>query len=165
MQYGNNAEDYLAFLAAWKKIFTGDSFDFDYHLMWDINRDFGGEKLAKVIYDDVRALSKIGLNGFVSCQLQRAFYPNGLCFYILGRALAEDTLSYEQLKREYYEAAFGSFAEFARAYYERVEETVSFAYMREEISAQEALPGFVEAEQYLTAFLSDFPSRLHFVNL
>jgi hypothetical protein len=157
MVYGNNAEDYLAFLSAWKKVFDGDSFDFDYHLMWDINRDFGGERMAEVIFSDARALPKIGLNGFLSCQIQRAFYPNGLAFYTMGRALSDDEISYHDLRTEYYEAAFGKHADFAKHYYETIERTVSFAYMREEISGEEAIGGFIEAEKFLTETLACFP--------
>ena len=159
MTYPCDAETYLAFFAAWKKIFSGDSFAFEYHLMWDINRDFGGEMLAKVIYDDVRSLPKIGLNGFISCQLQRAFYPNGLNFYLLGRALTDEKLSFETICKEYYDAAFGEHAAFARQYYTEIERTVSFPYMREEVSGMEALPGLLKAQTFIEKTLTNFPEE------
>ena len=156
MKYPADASVYVAFLNEWKKIFNGDSFDFDYHLMWDINRDFGGEKLAEVLHRDIRNLPELGLNGFLSCQVQRAFYPNGLTFYAMGRTLAAP-LSFEEIKDEYYSAAFGKYETFAKDFYSFIEQNVSFAYMKEEISFGEAMPGFIEAKEYLAKLLDDFP--------
>lgn len=154
MRYPTNAGTYLYFLREWQKIFQGDSFDFDYHLMWDIIRDFGGEKISNVLMRDIRSLSGLGLNGFMSCQLQRAFYPNGLAFYILGRALFDENVNFETLREEYYTAAFGKNAEFAKEFYLSIEQYIPFAYMREEEKAEEALPKLEKAQGYLHAFLS-----------
>lgn len=155
--YPHDSATYLRFLCDWKKVFCGDCFDFDYHLMWDINRDFGGERLAEVLCEDIRSLPKLGMNGFMSCQLQRAFYPNGLAFYLMGRALSDGSLSYEAIRKEYYEGAFGSAAEFASALYAHIERTVSFPYMRDEIEAKDALPGFLEAQKIIKDALTRFP--------
>lgn len=156
--YPHNAASYLRFLDGWKKCFDGDCFDFDYHLMWDIYRDFGGERLAEVLYDDIRSLEALGMSGYMSCQLQRAFYPNGLAFYLMGRALSDNTLSYEQIRDEYYRGAFGEQAAFAASLYADIERTVSFAYMKEEEKAQKALLGFKEAQKLLAQALAHFPS-------
>ena len=157
MVYPNDAAEYLAFLAGWKKVFTGDSFDFDYHLMWDINRDFGGETIAKVLYEDIRSLAAIGLNGFLSCQIQRAFYPNGFAFYLMGRVLSDENAAFKEIREDYYASAFGKYKDFARHFYEEVERTVSFKYMKEETDAASALPGFKEAKIFLTETLKNFP--------
>lgn len=156
VEYPHTATEYLVFLKKWKEVFDGDSFDFDYHLMWDISRDFGGETLSKVLYEDIRFLPTVGLNGLVSCQIQRAFYPNGLAFYGMGRALTEG-ISYEELRKEYYAAAFGNYQDFAQEVYKRIEDTVSFAYMKEEESALSALPGFRQAKSYLEDLIENFP--------
>lgn len=160
VKYPHETSPYVNFLKDWQKIFKGDCFDFDYHLMWDINRDFGGETLAKVLYEDIRTLPAFGLNGFLSCQLQRAFYPNGLAFYLLGRTLFDGELSYEEIRAEYYNGAFGKYAEFASGFYNKIEELVSFLYMKEEQDGQTALPGFKSAQTYLTRVLGDFPNDL-----
>ncbi len=154
--YTHDTGTYVRFLNDWKKLFKGDSFDFDYHLMWDINRDFGGETLARVIFEDIRSLKPLGLNGFMSCQIQRAFYPNGLCFYVMGRALFDGDVVYEELRDEYYSAAFGAHADLARSVYQAIEENVPFSFMREESSAEEALPKLKKAAQFTDAALSEF---------
>ncbi len=92
----------------WKQIFDGDSFIFDYPLMWDCCREYGGIILAKTIYNDIRALKKLGLNGYVSCQLQRNFFPTGFPMYVMATALSDGKRSYEDIKNEYFSAAFGN---------------------------------------------------------
>ena len=158
MTYPSDAAEYLAFLEGWKKAFRGDGFDFDYHLMWDINRDFGGETIAKVLFEDIRSLKKIGLNGFLSCQIQRAFYPNGLAFYVMGRALFDGQIGYEALREEYYRGAFGKHAPFAMRFYETLERTVPFSYFKEETDGKTALPLLREAQAFLRKTLSEFPA-------
>lgn len=156
--YPHTTAPYMAFLRQWKELFAGDSFDFDYHLMWDINRDFGGEILAEVLYRDIRSLSGLDLNGFMSCQIQRAFYPNGLAFYAMGRALADGAVSYEDLRREYYAAAFGKNAAFAARFYEEIERDVLFSYMKEETDGAAALPGLIKAQAFIRETLAAFPT-------
>ncbi len=158
--YPTTTPPYLNFLREWKEIFHGDTFDFDYHLMWDINRDFGGETLAEVLFKDIRALPALGLNGFMSCQLQRAFYPNGFAFYLMGRALFDGNLTFDEIREEYYSAAFGEYKDFASRLYREIEDTVSFAYMKDEASDSAALPGFVKAETLLTKALAEFPDNV-----
>ena len=41
LQFPRTPEGNLAFLRGWQGTFDGDSFDFDYHLMWDHFRDPG----------------------------------------------------------------------------------------------------------------------------
>ena len=93
----------------WKQVFSGDSFIFDYPLMWDCCREYGGIILAKTIYNDAHALKALGLNGYVSCQLQRNFFPTGFPMYVMAAALSDGSRSYEDIKNEYFSAAFGKF--------------------------------------------------------
>ena len=69
----SSIKENLAYLKEWQKVFGGDSFVFDYHMMWDVFRDKGILCLSEVIYNDLISLNALGLNGYVSCQVQRAF--------------------------------------------------------------------------------------------
>ena len=158
IEYPHTVGTYIKFLEDWKKIFHGDSFDFDYHLMWDINRDFGGESLSEVLFDDIRSLHGMGLNGFVSCQVQRAFYPSGLAFYVMGRALLDGETDFVTLRREYYDAAFGKNAKYARKFYGMLEEYLPFDYFEGGTLNPECgdlLPKFVKAKELLTELLTE----------
>lgn len=161
VDYPRGVGAYLGFLREWQQIFDGDSFDFDYHLMWDINRDFGGSALAGVLYKDVRSLKALGLNGFMSCQIQRAFYPNGLTVWLMGRSLFDGEISFEQLQSDYYSAAFGKYCDFARVFYATLDEKVPFSYFeggRTDKPLGEMIPTLKEAENYLESILSQMPN-------
>lgn len=112
----------LAFLRRWQAMFKGDSFDFDYHFMWDHDKDAGYYEMAKVLYEDCRNLAKIGLDGFVSCQAQRVFYPNGLGMTVMARTLWNRDLNFEEIAEDYFRSAYGLNWDRAQAYFALVSE-------------------------------------------
>lgn len=107
LRFPSDLRENLEFLYANQDRFSGDAFDFDYHLMWEPFKDLAGVKLAEVIHDDVRALKDLGLNGMVSCQIQKAFMPHGLGIYAMGRTLENSDVDFDRLRKEYLSAAFG----------------------------------------------------------
>ena len=98
----------LAGLYAWKQGYKGEVVDFDYHLMWDHVLDAGGEGIAKVIYQDIRNFDNLGMNGYISCQLQRNAFPTSIAMTVMANTLWKHSTDFEQLKRELYEASFGA---------------------------------------------------------
>ena len=96
----------LAYLKEWQKDFDGDSFDFDYHFMWDHYYDFPQYNHAKILSGDIKNLDKIGLDGLVSCQIQRAFLPTSLSMNTMAETLWNkdadfDDITVKTLKREF----------------------------------------------------------------
>lgn len=102
----NTVDTTISYLTEWKKMFKGDSFDFDYHLMWDHHTDPGYYEVAKNLHSDMVNLEKIGLNGMVSCQLLRSAFPTGLPQYAMANALWNKSKSFEDVQKEYFYAAF-----------------------------------------------------------
>ena len=80
-------EDNIAYLNEWHEVFDGDGFDFDYHFMWDHYKDFGQYNHAKVLYRDIQNLAGLKLNGLISCQLQRAFFPSCMGMQVMAQTL------------------------------------------------------------------------------
>jgi hypothetical protein len=107
LQFPTTVEGNLAFLREWQKIFSGDSFTFEYYLMWAHYADPGYYKIAWIISEDIKSLKNLGLNGLVSCQVQRAFFPTGLPLYLMGKLLWNDKLSFEEIAEDYFQSAFG----------------------------------------------------------
>jgi len=97
----------IAHLKNWQKDFKGDSFDFDYHYMWDHFKDIGNYKTAKVLFDDMQNLDKIGLNGMVSCQCIRAFFPHGLGMNGMAEALWDKSADFDKFADDYFTKAYG----------------------------------------------------------
>ena len=97
----------LSYLYAWEQVFSGDVMDFDYHLMWDHILDAGGEGIARIIYDDVRNLGNLGINGFISCQLQRNSFPTSVAMTVMGKTLWNCDTDFDKVRRDLYAASFG----------------------------------------------------------
>ena len=97
----------LEHLRRWQAQFSGDSFDYDYHLMWAHMADPGYEKCARNLFEDMKDMHKIGINGMVSCQVQRCFFPSALPFNMMANALWDESCDFEEKALAYYQAAFG----------------------------------------------------------
>jgi hypothetical protein len=102
-----SVEENLAYLYNWRQYYTGDVVDFDYHLMWDHIFDAGGEGIARVLHEDARNFDALGINSFISCQLQRNSFPTAIAMHAMARTLWNKNTDFEALRRELYEASFG----------------------------------------------------------
>ena len=83
----------LGYLDAWKKIWPGDCFCYEYHFWRHQYFDPSGLYLAKLLYDDIQALRKHGLNGIVEDGSQRSFFPTGFAYYVYGETLFDAQVS------------------------------------------------------------------------
>jgi Domain of unknown function (DUF4838) len=129
----------VAFLKAWQAQFDGDSFDFDYHLMWDHVNDPGHIAISKTIGEDMRALKDIGLDGYVSCQIQRVFLPTALPMTVMGRMLWDTVLAFDAIARDYFDSAFGADGEACFEYLAKLSELFEPPYLRGETKGTEAI--------------------------
>ncbi len=99
----------LQYLQDWRRVFSGDGFTYDYHLLWKHSMvEPTGLYIAEVLHKDVADTEHIGLQGMVNCQVQRYFFPTGLAMEVSGRTLWDKTLSFDAVKEEYFTAAFGA---------------------------------------------------------
>lgn len=132
----------LAFLRGWQKMFKGDSFDFDYHFMWDHYRDPAQYSIAEVLHEDIRSLKDIGLAGLNSCQVQRAFFPTGLGMTTLGRTLWDSGITFDEVADDYFQAAFGRNGRRVREYLCELSALFNPPVLREELSDAEKAAAF-----------------------
>lgn len=116
----------------------GDSFDFDYHLMWDHMLSPGYMETARILHKDMANLDKIGLNGMVSCQGQRVFFPTGLPFYAMAAALWNKDSRFEDVCAEYFGAAFGELGGQVQAYLCELDRLFDPVYLRREKAVDQA---------------------------
>jgi uncharacterized protein DUF4838 len=151
---GQNAN----FLAAWQKIFPGDSFIFDYRFMWSQYDDPGYMKLAAATSLDIPSLGEIGLGGMISDQPQRVFLPSGLPMMVLARKLWQADLSYDEIAEDYFRAAFGSDGIRCRAYLEQLSENLDLHLLGVAPKGRgpKAPPELVERLRGVPKIVSDF---------
>lgn len=103
----HSVEENISYLKEWQKTFRGDSFIFDYPLGRAHYGDAGYIKIAKTIYKDIKTLKKLGLNGYLSCQEQRCFFPHALPNYLMGRMLWNSDLSFEEICNDFFTGCYG----------------------------------------------------------
>ena len=90
--------------------------------------------LARIIYEDICNLEKIGLSGIVSCQSQRAFMPSGLGSYVMAKTLWDDTIPFGALVDAYFEASFGKMDECFKAHLMNLSCIAKFADMKQKFT-------------------------------
>lgn len=140
--YPKSVAENIARLECWQKEqLDGDSFDFDYHLMWDHYLDPGYYECARILHKDVENLDKIGLHGMVSCQLQRTAFPTGLPMYAMAKGLWDKNSTFEDICEEYFTAAFGEDGKNVERYLSTLSELFDPAYFRGE---KEVNPAAIE---------------------
>lgn len=132
LEFPKSVDANVAFLREWQKLFAGDSFDFDYHFMWDHMHDPGYTQTARIVGQDVRGLRDLRLNGLSSCQVQRAFFPTGLPMTVMARTLWDRDLSFDEIARDYFDSAFGPDGAACREYMARLTGLFDPVYMRGE---------------------------------
>jgi hypothetical protein len=107
LAFPSDITENLAYLERWQEIFAGDAFTYEYYFMWDHYFDPPYYETARVIHEDVRRLKLVGLNGMISDQTQRAFFPTGFGMYVLAKTLWDDSVSFDDLAEAYFKDAFG----------------------------------------------------------
>ena len=150
-----SVEQNLSALRDWQADFPGDSFDFDYHLMWDHIKDPGYAHNARVVFDDMKNLDKLGLNGMLSCQLQRVALPDSLPLYAMAAALWNKNTDYDKMADGYFAAAFGPDGGKVRKYLETVSDLMTPPYLRMELPAlsPELQPKYKAVAPHVDAFI------------
>jgi len=104
----------------WLPLRLPDSFLFDYHLMWAVWRDGLGQDIGATMAQDVKSLAQLGLNGLVSCQATRAFYPLPYLPNAMADLLWNKRLEQCAHRRKIMKAAFGRHTLAAESYFHRM---------------------------------------------
>ena len=153
-----SVEENVAMLNTWKDQKISDSFIFDYHLMWDHHTDPGYYYVAKTLHSDMANLDKLGLDGMVSCQLQRVALPTGLPQYAMAAALWNKNSKFEDVSKEYFDAAFGIYADDVEKYLSTLSDLFDPEFVRGEKkkSAETVIRDYTEAKRIITEFAEEF---------
>ena len=102
-----SAEENLAFLKDWQKTWSGPAFSYEYHFWKHQCYDPSGLYIARRIYEDIRGLKGMGLDGYVEDGSQRSFWPNGFAMYIYAETLMNRDCDFDEVLRDYFSHAYG----------------------------------------------------------
>jgi hypothetical protein len=107
---------YAEVMREWTKLGLKDTFLFDYHNIWVVWQDGLGFDLAAVMAQDMADLAGLGLDGFMSCQAIRAFYPTPYLAMAMADGLWNRRLPRRPHRRAVMEASFGEHAALVEEY-------------------------------------------------
>ena len=130
LEFPKSVGENLARMRRWQRVAPCEGFVYDYHYMWDHFFDPGYYQMAKILFADMRSLHGIGLNGMVSCQNQRVFFPNGLGMTAMAAALWNEKADFDAVAADYFRAAYGEQGDSVRAYMAALSEAFDPAYIR-----------------------------------
>lgn len=156
-----SVEENVAMLEGWKAQKFSDSFIFDYHLMWDHHTDPGYYYVAKTLHSDMANLDKLGLDGMVSCQLQRVGLPTGLPQYAMASALWDKNCSFEDVADEYFTAAFGIYGKDVEKYLSKLSDLFDPEFVRAEKKkdTDTVIRDYTEAKDIINTFKEEFTDK------
>jgi len=129
-----STEEGFAHLKEWQKIWPGPCFSYEYHFWRHQYLDVGSLAIARRIYEDIRGLKYMGLDGFVEDGSQRSGFPNAFPVYIYAETLMNRDCDYDAVLEDYYSHIYGEDWKEAKALFEAVENVFEFAYMEGECS-------------------------------
>jgi hypothetical protein len=160
LRFPSDIAELLSFLKAWQEVLPIDrpidSFVFDYHL-WTgpFNLDPGYMRLSKTINEDMAELYELGLDGMVSCQLMRVYFPTSLPMVSMARTLWDRSVSYNAVARNYFEAAYGPSGDCCQDYLEELASLIDYSWLRG-VSVAEAADvraKLIKAEERIGVFM------------
>ena len=137
----------------WLKVWEGANLAYEYHFYRHMCYDIGGISLSRIINDDVKFYRESNINGIIEDGSQRCFFPTGLAFYTYARTLYDTSLTPEEIKEEYFRAAFGEEWRKFADYLERLGKTFGHEYV-----SSEANIGTGRSEWYNPSKLDDLKS-------
>ena len=106
-----------AVVRMWKKLELPDSFLFDYQGWEAIWRDGLGQDIGRSMAQDMKDLASLGLDGLISCQCVRAFYPLPYFPSTMADTLWNRRTAPAAHRRKIMSAAFGKYAAPAEKYF------------------------------------------------
>ncbi len=124
-----SAAENFAFLKEWQKIMpeVKDFYEYSYHFYWRGITDYGFYNTARNLFEDVVYLKKANMDGMITCQPTKCYFPTGIGLYTYAKALWNKDLEFEDVATEFIKKSFGDGWEFAKKYLQTLSETSEYS--------------------------------------
>ncbi len=142
-----SAEENLSYLKAWQENWNGPCFSYEYHFWKHQYKDPSGLYIAKRVYEDIRGLQYMGLDGFVEDGSQRSFFPNGFAIYVYAETLLNRDVKWEDLVEDYFSHVYGKDWKEVYACLQKVSTAFDFAFMSGEATRDASVSNFFDPER------------------
>ena len=137
----------LSYLRSWQQVWPGPAFSYEYHFWRHQFLDPGGLALARRLYEDVRSLKFVGLDGYVQDGSQRSGFPNAFPVYIYAAALLDRDVDFEAVKEDYFSHIYGKDWKQAATLLRQIGDAFDFAYMEGEKSKDESISLYYDPDR------------------
>jgi hypothetical protein len=119
-----NAE-FVEILKKWQERYDCDSFLFDYYLWRPLHDYLNPLGLARIIHKDIQDLMPLGLNGLLSCQIIRCFYPVALVMDVMAETLWDRNVQFSDIIKESLDPIFENETDMVQKYFEELNQILS----------------------------------------
>jgi hypothetical protein len=141
------AEENLALLHTWRKLWKGPAFCYEYHFWRHQFNDPGAQTFAKRIWEDIRGIKYMGIDGFVEDGSQRSGFPNAFPVYIYAETLMNRECDFEAVRADYFSHIYGEDWQQALSILERMSAVFDFGYLEGEKSVDKSISDFYNPAQ------------------
>ncbi len=100
-------EECVALLKARREQVNGPCYAYEYHFWRPQTRDPGLMCISRRIYEDVRSLKLLDIEGYQQDGANRHFFPHGFHQFIHAETLMNRDCDYEEMKADYFEHLYG----------------------------------------------------------
>ena len=124
-----DAMAHLALLRKWQQVWPGPTFSYEYHFWKHQYYDPSNLYIARRVYEDIRSLKYMGIDGYVEDGSQRSFWPNGLAIYVYAETLLNRDADFDAIVEDYFQHAYGADWQKALSYMKAVEKAFDYEFM------------------------------------
>ena len=122
----------VSYLRAWQEQFHGQCQMFEYHFWLAQFRDPGLLNISRRIYEDMRDLPVLGMNGILEDGSNRHYFPHGFHCHIYAETLVNRDLDYDAEQEDYFSHLYGEDWKAVRQYLRGVSDAFEPHYMERE---------------------------------
>ena len=138
------AENSMAIFQEWKKVWDGPCFTYEYHFWRHQHRDPGGLYIARRIYEDIRGLKSVDMDGYVEDGSQRSFFPNGFSIYVYAETLLNREVEWDALVEDYFSHIYGEDWKQAVSILQRISDAFDYPFMAAERSIDKSVSDYYD---------------------
>lgn len=137
----------LTYLRGWQKSWHGPVASFEYHFWRHQYLDLGGLVLGRRLYEDIRSLKIMGIDGYIQNGSQRSAFPNAFPVYIYAETLMNRDCNYDAVRDDYFKHIYGEDWKDALSLLEQIGNSFDFGYMEGEKSKNENISPYYDPKR------------------
>jgi len=129
----------VAYAEAWRAATGSNVLLYEYHFWVNMVFEPTGLRFAEIINGDVKGYRAHGFGGIIEDGTQRPFFPNGLPLYTYAQTLFDSSLSFEEIRDDYFKTCYGEDFREVVTFFASLVECFDHKYLAGEASANKEI--------------------------